>query len=90
MGDGREVAINNLMVSTLVKSREDFEKEVQLLGKMKHPNLVSPKCYYWTPELQLLIYYYVTNGSLYSRLQKITPKFYSKLENLFQYCIGHY
>lgn len=68
MGNGRAVAIKKLMVSNLVKSQEDFEKEVQLLGKMKHPNLVSLKGYYWTPELQLLIYDYVTNGSLYSRL----------------------
>lgn len=72
LGDGRIVAIKKLMVSSLVKSQEDFEKEVQLLGKIKHPNLVSLQGYYWTPQLQLLIYEYIQSGSLYSRLHEVS------------------
>lgn len=89
MGNGRAVAIKKLMVSNLVKSQEDFEKEVQLLGKMKHPNLVSLKGYYWTPELQLLIYDYVTNGSLYSRLHdKSHPNSTLNWQTRFKIALG--
>jgi len=89
MGNGRVVAIKKLMVSSLVKSQEDFEKEVQLLGKMKHPNLVSLKGYYWTPELQLLIYDYVTNGSLYSKLHdKSHPNAVLNWQTRFKIALG--
>lgn len=70
LGDGRIVAIKKLMVSSLVKSQEDFEKEIQLLRRIKHPNLVNLQGYYWTPQLQLLIYDYIQSGSLYSRLHE--------------------
>ncbi|GAV67797.1 Pkinase domain-containing protein/LRR_1 domain-containing protein/LRRNT_2 domain-containing protein/LRR_6 domain-containing protein/LRR_8 domain-containing protein [Cephalotus follicularis] len=66
--DGRSVAIKKLTVSSLVKSQEDFEREVKKLGKVRHPNLVALDGYYWTPSLQLLIYEYVSGGSLYKHL----------------------
>ncbi|MQL85804.1 hypothetical protein Taro_018317 [Colocasia esculenta] len=66
--DGRPVAIKKLTVSSLVKSKEDFEREVKKLGKLRHPNLVALDGYYWTTSLQLLIYEYVPNGSLYKHL----------------------
>lgn len=66
--DGRSVAIKKLTVSSLIKSQEDFEKEVKNLGKIRHHNLIALEGYYWTPSLQLLIYEYISNGSLYKRL----------------------
>ncbi|KAF3783935.1 putative LRR receptor-like serine/threonine-protein kinase [Nymphaea thermarum] len=68
--DGCPVAIKKLTVSSLVKSQEDFEKEVRKLGKIHHPNLVQLLGYYWTPQLQLLIYEYVSGGSLYTLLHE--------------------
>ncbi|XP_031497346.1 probable LRR receptor-like serine/threonine-protein kinase IRK [Nymphaea colorata] len=68
--DGCPVAIKKLTVSSLVKSQEDFEREVRKLGKIRHPNLVQLLGYYWTPQLQLLIYEYVSGGSLYSLLHE--------------------
>ncbi|CAJ1948376.1 unnamed protein product [Sphenostylis stenocarpa] len=62
--DGHYVAIKKLTVSTLTKSQEDFEREVKMLGKIKHQNLVALEGYYWTPSLQLLIYEYLARGSL--------------------------
>ncbi|RDX80531.1 putative LRR receptor-like serine/threonine-protein kinase IRK, partial [Mucuna pruriens] len=62
--DGHYVAIKKLTVSTLTKSQEDFEREIKMLGKIKHQNLVALKGYYWTPSLQLLIYEYLARGSL--------------------------
>ncbi|KAF8397042.1 hypothetical protein HHK36_018680 [Tetracentron sinense] len=68
--DGRPVAIKKLTVSSLVKSQEDFEREVKKLGKIQHPNLVALEGYYWTPSLQLLIYEFVSGGSLYKHLHE--------------------
>lgn len=66
--DGRSVAIKKLTISGLIKSQEDFEREVKKLGKVRHHNLVLLEGYYWTPSLQLLIYEYISNGSLYKHL----------------------
>ncbi|XP_062167701.1 leucine-rich repeat receptor-like protein kinase PXC2 [Alnus glutinosa] len=66
--DGRSVAIKKLTISGLIKSQEDFEGEVKKLGKIRHHNLVALEGYYWTPSLQLLIYEYVSCGSLYKHL----------------------
>ncbi|KAK1409278.1 hypothetical protein QVD17_35804 [Tagetes erecta] len=70
LGDGRSVAIKKLTVSSLVKSQEEFEREVKKLGKIHHPNLVALEGYYWTPSLQLLIYEYVSGGNLYKHLHE--------------------
>ncbi|KAH7387321.1 hypothetical protein KP509_16G016600 [Ceratopteris richardii] len=70
LADGRTVAIKKLMVSSLVKSQYDFEKEIQFLGQIKHRNLLALQGYYWTPQLQLLIYDYIPNGNLYSHLHE--------------------
>lgn len=66
--DGRSVAIKKLTVSGLIKSQEDFEKEMKTLGKIRHHNLVALEGYYWTPSLQLLIYEFISSGSLYKHL----------------------
>ncbi|KAJ4971499.1 hypothetical protein NE237_004598 [Protea cynaroides] len=68
--DGRPVAIKKLTVSSLVKSQEDFEREVKKLGKIRNQNLVALEGYYWTPSLQLLIYEFVSGGSLYKHLHE--------------------
>ncbi|KAI5066851.1 hypothetical protein GOP47_0017379 [Adiantum capillus-veneris] len=70
LADGRTVAIKKLMVSSLAKSQYDFEKEIQFLGQIKHRNLLALQGYYWTPQLQLLIYDFIPNGNLYSRLHE--------------------
>ncbi|KAA8533970.1 hypothetical protein F0562_031487 [Nyssa sinensis] len=70
LGDGHPVAIKKLTVSSLVKSQEDFEREVKKLGKIRHHNLVALEGYYWTPSLQLLIYEFVSGGSLYKHLHE--------------------
>ncbi|KAG5071016.1 hypothetical protein AAZX31_03G030800 [Glycine max] len=62
--DGHCVAIKKLTVSTLTKSQEDFDREVKMLGEIKHQNLVALEGFYWTPSLQLLIYEYLARGSL--------------------------
>ncbi|KAF8103755.1 hypothetical protein N665_0185s0029 [Sinapis alba] len=66
--DGRPVAVKKLTVSGLIKSQEEFEREMRKLGKLRHRNVVEIKGYYWTQSLQLLIHEFVSGGSLYRHL----------------------
>ncbi|KAK4359553.1 hypothetical protein RND71_021782 [Anisodus tanguticus] len=70
LGDGRSVAIKKLNITSLIKSQEDFEREMKSLGSIRHQNLVALEGYYWTPSLQLLINEYVSGGSLYKLLHE--------------------
>ncbi|XP_039067207.1 probable LRR receptor-like serine/threonine-protein kinase IRK isoform X2 [Hibiscus syriacus] len=86
--DGRSVAIKKLTVSSLVKSRDEFEREVQKLGKIRHPNLVALEGYYWTPSLQLLIYEFVSGGSLYKHLHEGSGGNYLSWNDRFSIILG--
>ncbi|KAJ0957834.1 putative protein kinase RLK-Pelle-LRR-VII-1 family [Helianthus annuus] len=68
--EGRDLAIKSLVVSNMIQYPEDFDQEVRVLGKARHPNLVSVKGYYWTPSLQLLVTDYAPNGSLQTKLHE--------------------
>ncbi|KAI4384582.1 hypothetical protein MLD38_002713 [Melastoma candidum] len=68
--DGRAVAIKKLTVSSLVKSQDEFEREVKKLGQIRHSNLVAMEGYYWTPSLQLLISEFVSGGNLHKHLHE--------------------
>ncbi|KAG6555705.1 hypothetical protein Mapa_002942 [Marchantia paleacea] len=52
---------------------KEFEHEVQLIGKIRHPNIVSLRAYYWAVDEKLLIYDYIPNGSLAQALHARTP-----------------
>ncbi|KAI7755636.1 hypothetical protein M8C21_010358 [Ambrosia artemisiifolia] len=75
IGDGYRdvIAIKSLVVSNMIQYPGDFDREVRVLGKIRHPNIVTIKGYYWTPKLQLLITDYVPNGSLQSKLHEKSP-----------------
>ncbi|CAL5343759.1 unnamed protein product [Camellia sinensis] len=86
--DGRPVAIKKLTVSSLVKSQEDFEREVKKLGKIQHRNLVALEGYYWTPSLQLLIYEFVSGGSLYKHLHEVSDGNFLSWNDRFNIILG--
>ncbi|KAI7753876.1 hypothetical protein M8C21_025632, partial [Ambrosia artemisiifolia] len=71
--DNNLLSIKSLVVSNMTPYVEDFNREISVLGKLKHPNLVSLKGYYWTPKLQLLVTDYVPNGSLQTKLHEPSP-----------------
>ncbi|KAF2554384.1 hypothetical protein F2Q68_00036535 [Brassica cretica] len=70
---GRNLAVKKLVPSPIIENLEDFDREVRILAKAKHPNLVSMKGYYWTPEMQLLVSEYIPNGNLQSKLHEREP-----------------
>ncbi|KAJ4845450.1 hypothetical protein Tsubulata_026318 [Turnera subulata] len=62
---GRTVAIKKLYLNHM-QGQSEFQKEVQILGKLQHPHLVTllGSC----PEAWSLVYEYLPNGSLQDRL----------------------
>ncbi|KAG8085928.1 hypothetical protein GUJ93_ZPchr0010g10086 [Zizania palustris] len=72
--DGQPVAIKKLTVSSLVKSEDEFKRQVKLLGKVRHHNVITLRGFYWTSSLQLLIYDFVPGGSLYQHLHECLGK----------------
>lgn len=45
---------------------EEFRRHVEVLGKLRHPNLVPLRAYFQAKEERLLVYDYFPNGSLFS------------------------
>ncbi|KAJ1685713.1 hypothetical protein LUZ63_017103 [Rhynchospora breviuscula] len=66
----RFVAIKKLFTANIIPYHDDFDREVRILGKARHPNLMPLKGYYWTPQMQLLISDYAPHGSLHARLHE--------------------
>ncbi|KAI5314736.1 hypothetical protein L3X38_043912 [Prunus dulcis] len=63
--DKTELAVRRIGESGVVKMR-DFESQVRAIAKLKHPNLVRVRGFYWGDHEKLVIYDYVSNGSLAS------------------------
>ena len=49
-------------------ARNEFEQYMEIIGKIKHPNIVRFRAYYYAKEEKLLVYDYLPNGSLHSLL----------------------
>ncbi|XP_057779268.1 probably inactive leucine-rich repeat receptor-like protein kinase At3g28040 [Salvia miltiorrhiza] len=69
-GEGTAVAIKRLLTANTLQYHEEFDREVRILGKARHPNLIPLRGYYWTPQLQLLVSDYAAQGSLQARLHE--------------------
>ncbi|XP_077235892.1 leucine-rich repeat protein kinase family protein [Tasmannia lanceolata] len=65
--DGSTVAVKRLKDANPC-SRKDFERYMDIIGKVRHPNMVRLRAYYYNKEEKLLVYDYLPNGSLYSLL----------------------
>ncbi|KAM3689930.1 hypothetical protein ACJW31_09G082900 [Castanea mollissima] len=72
--DNNQVAVKRLREKT-TKGHKEFESEVAALGKVRHPNLLALRAYYMGPKGEkLLVYDYLTNGSLASFLHARGPE----------------
>lgn len=61
--DGTTFAVRRLGESWVQRLR-DFEGHVKAIAKLRHPNLVRVRGFYWGSDEKLVIYDYVSNGSL--------------------------
>ncbi|XVF85233.1 hypothetical protein PTKIN_Ptkin17bG0101200 [Pterospermum kingtungense] len=63
LGNGVPVAVRRLGEGGEQRYKE-FTAEVQAIGKVKHPNVVKLRAYYWAPDEKLLISDFISNGNL--------------------------
>ncbi|GLJ23412.1 hypothetical protein SUGI_0443070 [Cryptomeria japonica] len=67
MEDGSVVAVKRLKDVHGV-GRKEFEQHMEVVGKLRHQNVVNLRAYYYAKEEKLLVYDYMPNGSLYALL----------------------
>lgn len=68
LGNGIPVAVRRLGEGGDQRYKE-FATEVQAIGKVKHPNVVRLRAYYWAPDEKLLISDFISHGNLASALR---------------------
>ncbi|KAE9595439.1 hypothetical protein Lal_00031224 [Lupinus albus] len=61
--DGLTLAVRRLGEGGSQRFKE-FQTEIEAIGKLRHPNIVTLRAYYWSVDEKLLIYDYIPNGSL--------------------------
>jgi serine/threonine protein kinase len=62
--NGKHIAVKRLREG-IVKSQREFESEVKTLGRIRHPNLLALRAYYWGPkDEKLLVFDFVEGGTL--------------------------
>ncbi|POO01865.1 Tyrosine-protein kinase [Trema orientale] len=67
LDDGCTVAVKRLKDANPC-ARKEFEEYMDVIGKLKHPNVVKLRAYYYAKEEKLLVYDYLPNGSLHHLL----------------------
>ncbi|XVE93430.1 hypothetical protein REPUB_Repub01dG0191800 [Reevesia pubescens] len=61
--NGTAFAVRRIGESS-VERLKDFESQVRIIAKLRHPNLVKIRGFYWGDDEKLVIYDYISNGSL--------------------------
>ncbi|KAL8549499.1 hypothetical protein ACS0TY_008366 [Phlomoides rotata] len=64
LDDGNVVAVKRLK-DLSVNGKKEFEQQMEVLGKLKHPNLLELKAYFFARDEKLLVYDYMPNGNLF-------------------------
>lgn len=70
--DGLTLAVRRLGEGGLQRFKE-FQTEVEAIGKLRHPNIVTLRAYYWSLDEKLLIYDYIPNGNLVAAIHGKHP-----------------
>ncbi|KAK9051085.1 hypothetical protein SSX86_027711 [Deinandra increscens subsp. villosa] len=64
LDDGNVVAVKRLK-EAIVGGKREFEQQMEVIGRLRNPNVVSLKAYYFAKDEKLLVYEYMSNGSLF-------------------------
>ncbi|KAL1531846.1 non-specific serine/threonine protein kinase [Salvia divinorum] len=64
LDDGNVVAVKRLKDLNVVGKRE-FEQQMEVLGRLRHPNLIGLKAYYFARDEKLLVHEFMPNGNLF-------------------------
>ncbi|ESQ38820.1 hypothetical protein EUTSA_v10022498mg [Eutrema salsugineum] len=60
--EGTTVVVKRL--KDVVASKKEFESQMEIVGKIKHPNVVPLRAYYYSKDEKLLVFDFMPNGSL--------------------------
>ncbi|BAT81075.1 hypothetical protein VIGAN_03073100 [Vigna angularis var. angularis] len=72
--DGSQAAVKRLR-EKITKGQKEFESEVSIIGRIRHPNLLALRAYYLGPKGEkLLVFDYMPKGSLASFLHARGPE----------------
>jgi serine/threonine protein kinase len=82
LGDGRMVAVKRLRDANPC-ARDEFHRYMDLIGRLRHPNLVPLRAFYYAKQEKLLIYDCLPNGNLHDRLHGILSR---SIANIFLLC----
>lgn len=75
LDDGSVVAVKRLKDAQIGGKRE-FEQQMEVLGRLRHPNIVNLRAYYFAREEKLLVSDFMPNGSLFWLLHGTLVSFY--------------
>ncbi|KAF5206983.1 Leucine-rich repeat receptor-like protein kinase pxc1 [Thalictrum thalictroides] len=64
LDDGYLLAVKRLKDANPC-TRKDFEQYMDVIGKLRHPNIVCLRAFYYAKDEKLLVYDYLPNGSLH-------------------------
>uniref|UniRef100_A0A0D9XWW5 Protein kinase domain-containing protein n=1 Tax=Leersia perrieri TaxID=77586 RepID=A0A0D9XWW5_9ORYZ len=67
LSDGRMVAVKRLRDANPCP-RDEFHRYMDLIGRLRHPNLVPLRAFYYAKQEKLLIYDFLPNSNLHHRL----------------------
>lgn len=88
LADGTAFAVRRIGESSSIDKLKDFEAQVRAIAKLRHPNILPLRCFYWGEDEKLLIHHYASNGSLaniffsskiYSSFHSINSIFFHRL-----------
>lgn len=67
LDDGTTLVVKRLR--EVVAGKREFEQQMELVGRVgRHPNVVPIRAYYYSKDEKLLVYEYMSEGSLFSHL----------------------
>ncbi|XP_042001691.1 probable leucine-rich repeat receptor-like protein kinase At1g68400 [Salvia splendens] len=64
LDDGNVVAVKRLK-DLNVPGKREFEQQMEVLGRLRHPNLIGLKAYYFARDEKLLVHEFMPNGNLF-------------------------
>ncbi|KAI7733835.1 hypothetical protein M8C21_020883, partial [Ambrosia artemisiifolia] len=68
---GAVVAVRRLSEGDGVWRLKEFEMEMEMIGRVQHPNVVRLRAYYYANDEKLLVSDFIGNGNLYSALHDV-------------------
>lgn len=74
MANGVSVVVKRMKEMSAL-GRDEFGEVVKRLGKLRHPNVLTPLAYHYRKEEKLFVYEYIPNGSLLYQLHGIKVNF---------------